>query len=147
MKAVDSHMTCMLTWTASFPQQLCKNCFCFCQIFMHDFRDSIRFKCVRCLCERTRSLRRFSVAAFRGGLADPASQERPRYPQPYTRRVTLSVVCSTAKARHISSTAAWTRPMSDSDDDVPLAKRAPAVKKETIVKAGQLLRFTFAAFH
>ena len=32
--------------------------------------------------------------------------------------------------------------MSDSDDDVPLAKRAPAVKKENIVKAGQPLRLT-----
>ena len=33
--------------------------------------------------------------------------------------------------------------MSDSDDDVPLAKRAPAVKKENIVKAGQPLQFAF----
>ena len=33
--------------------------------------------------------------------------------------------------------------MSDSDDDKPLAKRAPAVKKEPIKKAGQPLRVTF----
>ena len=32
--------------------------------------------------------------------------------------------------------------MSDSDDDVPLARRAPAVKKEVTVKAGQPLQVT-----
>ena len=30
--------------------------------------------------------------------------------------------------------------MSDSDDDVPLAKRVPVVKKEATVKTGKLIK-------